>query len=481
MERSRNRTLEGIPMNNWFTVDKEGLKALQAGKPKTFIINELTQNAWDENITKCGVFIQYDNSKKEISVEVRDNNPEGFKDITHAYTLFADTYKRKDPSKRGRFNLGEKQVLSISNYAKVTTTKGTILFDSQGRHELPEKTNQGSRIEVIFDGTEEEMNELISHAKTLLVPEHIEYVVNGNRIPSKPVFKTVEASLDTEVLRDGVMVSTSRKTKINLVASNGQSYIYEMGIPVMETDCYWNIDVLQKIPLAVDRETIRPYYLQDLYAVILNETYQHVPEDDASALWIRTGMKDDRIKKEAVQGILEKRFGGKVLSRNPFDPHANEEAISNGYNLITGNQMSKEEWQKVRELGLIKSTTEEFGSDAFATAKAVTPTPNQRRFALLSKKVAKEFLGINLDVVFIRCDRTNVRADYGNHRLRFNLSLLGNGFFDTVDWQNLRLLIHELAHEHGGHLEHEYHYAMTKLGAQLTLKALEEPSWFEVN
>jgi len=468
-------------MNNWFDVDKEGLKALQAGKSKTFIINELVQNAWDENITYCKIDIRLIPNKNLIEISVEDDNPEGFKDITHAYTLFADTYKRKDPSKRGRFNLGEKQVLSICERATVETTKGKITFDEVGRTEWKSKRTYGSKITIEFEGNQKDWEELIYHAKSLLVPEGVDYYVNGTKISSQKVYKTFEVSLDTEILRDGAMVSTSQKTNINLVESNGQSFIYEMGIPVMETDCPWNIDVQQKIPLAVDRETIRDYYLQDLYAVILNHTYNDIPEDEVSAVWVRKGMKDERIKKEAVQGILTKRFGDKVLSMNPFDRHANEEAITHGYKLIAGNEMSKEEWAKVKEFGLINSSTEEFGSQGYVDAEIVEPNENQRKFAELSKKIAKEFLGINLTVKFVKAGGTNTNADYGQQTVRFNLSRLGNGFFDTINWKNLRLLIHELGHEKGGHIEHEYHYAITKLGGQLVVKALEEPEWFEVN
>src|SRR4030042_4715223 len=98
----------------WFIVDKEGLKALQAGRSKNFIINELVQNDWDENIKFCKVQVTSINDY-EAEIIVIDDNPNGFKDIRHAYTLFADTYKRGDPTKRGRFNLGEKQVISICN------------------------------------------------------------------------------------------------------------------------------------------------------------------------------------------------------------------------------------------------------------------------------------------------------------------------------------------------------------------------------
>ena len=69
-----------------FEVDKEGLKVLQLGKPKTYIIRELVANAWDENITLCKIETIHENGIATISVE--DDNPEGFRDLTDSYTIF---------------------------------------------------------------------------------------------------------------------------------------------------------------------------------------------------------------------------------------------------------------------------------------------------------------------------------------------------------------------------------------------------------
>lgn len=58
-------------------------------------------------------------------LEVTDDSPEGFADLTHAYTLFAESAKKGDPLKRGPFNLGEKLVLAISDTVQIATTTGT--------------------------------------------------------------------------------------------------------------------------------------------------------------------------------------------------------------------------------------------------------------------------------------------------------------------------------------------------------------------
>jgi len=471
-------------MKNWFVVDKEGLAQLQKGKSKTFIVNELVQNAWDENITLSGIRFKYDIDNKLLTITVRDDSPEGFKNITHAYTLFADTYKRRDATKRGRFNLGEKQVIAICKTATVKTTKGTIVFDDTGRHELPEKTEKGSLITVTLNATLDEYNELREHAKKLIVPKDIVYTVDGVEIPYKPPFKTFNAILDTEVLKGDAMLLSTRKTTINLITpTDDKSYIYEMGIPIMEIDCPWHIDVQQKIPLAVDRQTVQRYFIQDVFAEILNNVYNDLTTKQSSEVWVRTAMKDKRITKEATKQVLQLRFGNKLLVGNSFDPNANDEALAHGYNVISGNIMSKEEWNTIRGFDLVQSTSDMFGHTGIAEAKPVKPTSAQKNFAKFVKRVAKEFLKIDITVKFVSVKGTNTIADYGNRELRFNVahSRIYNGFFDKLTPENIDLMVHELGHEDGNHTEHDYHALLTKLSANLVIKALNNPEFFEVN
>ena len=111
----------------WFEVSKSGLKQLMEGKDKSYILRELIQNAWDEpGVTTVNVDIAPIMDKRAAMVTVSDDAPEGFYDLAHAYTMFGATRKRKDPSMRGRFNLGEKQVLALARAATIHTTTGTI-------------------------------------------------------------------------------------------------------------------------------------------------------------------------------------------------------------------------------------------------------------------------------------------------------------------------------------------------------------------
>ena len=474
-------SFRGVKLNKWFEVDTAGLAQLQAGKPKTFIVNELVQNAWDEDITLCGIRFKYEMDNKLLTITVQDDSPEGFKNITHAYTLFADTYKRSDPTKRGRFNLGEKQVIAICEEAIVKTTKGTIIFDYKGRHETEEKTDTGSKIIVTLKASFNDYKEVTEHAKKLLVPNDIIYTVDGVEVPPRKIFKTFKAKLLTDILNGETFKVQTRETKVNLVESNGQSYIYEMGIPILKTDCPWHIDVQQKVQLNIDRDNILPSYLQDLYAEVLNHTFNDIEEP--SALWVRTAMKDKRATPEAVKGIMNKRFVDKFCIANPLDKKSMEEAISKGYNPIFGGEMSKEEWAIIKDKVDIESSTQLFGHNALAEAEVVKPSNCMTQTALYTKNIASRILGIKVDIKFVKSAESNVAADYSrtDKVLRFNVARLPKSFFENpVSSQTTELIIHELAHEDGGHIDYSYQEKCCEIGAKLSMLALKEPEFFKV-
>src|SRR6266852_475545 len=135
----------------WFDVDEAGLGQQAEEHGKGRLIGELVQNALDEaGVTQVAVTLALVPGRPLADLTVEDDSPEGFRDLAHAYTLFADSYKRTNPEQRGQFNLGEKMVLAICESASISTTKGTVIFDPEGsRTEKPrQKRERGS----VFQG-----------------------------------------------------------------------------------------------------------------------------------------------------------------------------------------------------------------------------------------------------------------------------------------------------------------------------------------
>lgn len=246
-----------MPANKpWLTVDRKGLKELVAGRPAWYAVAELLQNAWDEDSTEVHVTLEKVAGRPAACLTVTDDNPEGFKDITHAFTLFARSDKRSNPTKRGRFNLGEKLVLARCLRAEITTTKGTIVFHPNGtRSHKRKKLDKGTTFYGDIRMNQVEYDEACAAVSMLQPP--IPTYFNGELFKARPVLKSFEASLNTLISdNEGVLRTTTRKTDVHIyaVAENEVAHIYELGIPVVETGDAFHVDVQQKVPLNMDRD-----------------------------------------------------------------------------------------------------------------------------------------------------------------------------------------------------------------------------------
>ena len=212
----------------WFDVDKAGLgkQAEQHGKGR--LIGELVQNALDEaGVTQIAVTLALVPGRPLADLTVEDDSPEGFRDLTHAYTLFAESYKRGNPEQRGQYNFGEKLVLAVCESASISTTKGTVVFDpDEGRIEKPrQKRERGSVFQGRIKLTREEYPQVCDYLRSLLLPDDVVVTFNGDRLlPRKPL-RTFEASLETLVADDqGVMRPRVRKTQVSIYeAAAGRS------------------------------------------------------------------------------------------------------------------------------------------------------------------------------------------------------------------------------------------------------------------
>lgn len=480
----------------WFEVDKKGLKELQLGKPKHYLVRELVQNALDEDITRCDVKMEYDRGKVTISVE--DDSPVGFRDLTDAYTLFRTTHKRSIADTRGRFNMGEKQVFAICDTAEILTTIGGVVFDKDGRHIKRKKRESGSIITVTLRMKREEFEECYDYCMDILIPEGIELHVqrkDGTRefeqvMDYKSPHKTFKGMLQTELLDESgeypKVRKRTRETQVDIHETDEVSYLYEMGLPVCEIDCQFSIDVQQKVPLGIDRDKVEQKYLTELYGMVLNHTIEDVPQDRSSEMWVREATGSNSINDDVVDKVVEKRWGDKVAIANPFDPNANDEAISRGYKVLNSWEIGGYEREKLKSLASILSTSTMFGKNSKAP-KYVEPNDIQGKIGEWTKKVAKELLGLSIIVSYIDNSNVSTIADYcreeGGGELRFNIGRM-SGYWEldggVVSENLLDLIIHELGHSQGNHTDHSYHECVTNLGAKLALKGINEPSWFKI-
>lgn len=472
--------------SQWLTVDKDGLARILGRKTKDFAIMELVQNAWDATgVTECKVECSYANGL--ISVTVSDNSPVGFPDLSHAYTLFATSEKTTDPLRRGRFNAGEKLVLALCSKASVRTTSGTVEFSKSGRKVSKAHTDTGSIITCILPGTEVEFQTILQSTAKLIVPENIKTFVNGKLLPNRQAETSFEARLVTEAANAaGVLRPVERKTSIGLYAclEGETAYLYEMGIPIMETGDRWHYDVGQKIPLTIDREAVTPSFLKNLRLVTFNNTYPLLSAEDCNSTWVHEAIGHKACLPAAVESYLSKRFTEKRVSFDPSDPEANKLAVSKGYVVVTGNMMSRDAWRNAREAsailpaGQVTPSPKPYDPNGLPMKLLKELTPEMERVKLYSHKLAYLLLGSNIHITFANDPGWFPLATYGPGQLVFNVGKLGRSWFSLVnlpvDRQRINeLLIHEFAHHYvSDHLSSEYYDMLCKLGAQMVEAAI---------
>ncbi len=476
----------------WFDVDRSGLgkQAEQHGKGR--LVGELIQNALDEaGVTRIEVTLSLVPGRPLADLAVEDDSPEGFRDLGHAYTLFAESYKRSNPEQRGQYNFGEKLVLAVCESASISTTKGTVIFDpNEGRIEkLRQRRERGSVFQGRIRMTREEYQGVLDYLRSLLLPDTVAVTLNGERLASRTPIHTFEASLETPVAdEEGVMRMRVRKTTVSVFeALPGETpSLYEMGLPIVETDDKWHLSVGQKVPLNRDRDNVRPAYLRAVRTLVLNEMNDRLSEDDANATWVRQASSDFNCSPDAIKKVLDLRFGEKRAAYDPTDPEANKTWVSKGGTLVYGSMLNKDEWKNAKQAEAIQPaghlcpTPKPYSDDPNAKTVTVIPesdwTDGIRNIVAYSKFLGRELMGVEV-VVRVVHTTNNFAACYGHRRLDFNVLRLDRGWFEHGATEEVdRLLIHEFGHQYSGdHLSEEYHEALCRLGASLKRLALEKP------
>jgi hypothetical protein len=482
--------------DHWFEVDRAGLAQIVRRRGSAFLALELLANAWDTDATKVEIGLASMDGKPLAWLTVVDNDPHGFERLSDAYTLYAPSCRRGDPTKRGRFNIGEKEVLSLCQEARITSMNGGVVFAFDGtRRRSKDRTLVGTEFSATVRLTRADLDEVTQAILSVLPPAGVTTRLNGAVIEAvKPQVK-FEVSLPTELQsEDGSLRPTKRKAVVAVIDPNGEpSYLYELGIPVCELpDDPWHIDVQQKVPLPRDRDAVRPSYLHKLRVAVLNHCHEELNEEEASQSWVADALEDDDVETAAVETIVERRYGKKRVVFDLHDPEATKRAASEGYAVIHGGAFGKKAWERIREEEVAKPA-----GKVFPTSKPeFTPdgedaripdgewTDGMRAVAKYAEKIGESLMGFAPVVNIVRDPHNRkFQAWYGGQRLSFNLLTCGHKFFNefpaNIDAVN-DLLIHEFGHEYSNdHLNAEYHGALTRLGAKMVRLALDKPRMFK--
>ena len=483
---------------NWFNIDRKGLSKLIERRGKIWLLHELIANAWDaDDVKLVEVILEPEEGVPLATVVVRDDAPEGFTDLSHSWTLFAESSRKSCAQKRGRFNLGEKLVLALCNEASIISTKGAVMFDSRGRSTMKARRPHGTEFQGIARITRAELAEIKLGLRKLISPPGITTLVNGEPLPTRVPLKTIEATLSTEIADDdGVLRRTARKTTISVYEPlpGETAMLYELGIPVVETGDRWSLCVGQKIPLNMDRDNVTPAYLRDVRTLVVNAMHDQLGSEDANATFVNEALADQDASPEAVAKTLDLKYGTQRAIWDPSDPEANMNLVAQGYTLIKGAQLTGPQWanvkkhdaERTRPAGQIAPTKKALfspdGEDRWVPREKWTKAMNA--VVDYTIDVCRELTGSPVTVSILSDITQSYGACYGDLGFVYNLGRLSHAFFDEcehgpTDRLN-QLIIHELGHHYApNHLSEEYHEALCKLGSRFTRLALERPERFK--
>ena len=434
-----------------FAVSAKGLRQLNADRDPWSLVKELIQNAWDEApaATLCEVTIDRAGPDR-TTVSVEDDGG-GFADISDAWTLMADTPKRSDPTKRGRFNLGEKEIVAVAISATIETAGTTVLFPADGgRKTEPNRRKRGTKVTVLMPWTAAQIEELKLKLSRFR-PTDCRLVVNGEEIPRRDPIGTRETTLRT-VIQHGPgqpVTETRRKTRIDVLerADEETGWICEMGIPIQPIAMPYDIDVHQKVPMPPNRNTVSPGYLQDVMAETLNAMHSKMSEDSFAENWVRTAVEDKRIEDDAVVAVRTNRYGEKAVIWSS-DTDSNLRAAEAGYQVINPRAMSHREREVMSSKGGLQSAKREFGR-APETAKPVNANNVRDRFTKWVVQIGN-ILGMQPTVTYVEAPGATFVAQCAPSRtkpdLMVNTSYCPDPWLAKRGYEQLDLIIHELAH-----------------------------------
>jgi hypothetical protein len=475
---------------NWLEIDILGLRRTLERKGKAWAIFELVQNAWDTDATRVDVTLTKPRNGRS-TLTCRDNAPDGYRDLSESHTLFSSSSKKTDPTKRGRFNAGEKFVLVMCEQAKVTSTTGQVIFQPNGKRKKTDVTLQaGTEFQGILEITDEEWLEVGRQVQLLLPPITTTY--NGVEVPIRKPLRTFQETLPTEIANDrGVLTPRKRRAEVRVYQPQaGEApMIYERGIPVVEMDGKYHVSVEQKIPLNTERDNVTPSYLRNLHTIVAGQMFDMITPEDAEKPWVRTAVESDKLSEDAVQHIAKKRFGDSAVLYDHVDIGSNKEATSKGAIVIParGAMSSTERKIFLKAGALVKAgDVEEYKTnpDDKPPAKTLSPEEHdddQKKFVTLIETVSPILINhaVTVKVIDDAILKLSGCTRWKEDSFVFEINI---AYHDCTDWEaNYELLLHELAHhkvQSNDHLCREFYDTVTNLGSKLAQLALDQPALF---
>ena len=468
-----------IKYENWFGVSKEGLSASQHTRDLVNLTQEGIANSFDSGATEVKVTVRAENDQFRLVIE--DNGP-GFSDIHTARELHRiDPTRTGDPSLSGRFGRGEKELVSVSTEAKIVSVGKTVEFRQDESCVISDnRRTAGTVLSAVMPWTREQADEVLNGLRRVQPREGITMLVNGSPVERRETVAECAANLPTIIQEtpDSPIRKTRRNTNLQIFAPREKegAWIYELGMPVQPIDGYYSVDVGQKIPLSPNRDTVPDSYLKRIYTAVLNATHNILPTDEFAEVWVRSGMESKDVSKSAVDSVIDKRYGGKLVFSSG-DGSANADARDHGYRVLGSREISGAERDNLVRAG-IEGSHKRFGAREMTDDMLIMPKGFVEPVEFADWVIAiARLIGLNATVSYINAPDAQMLAQCTVNSLApvvtFNVGLLSADWFKERGRRQLSLVIHELAHAYGnGSRSHGLHWgnSCAEIGAILVEK-----------
>lgn len=358
-----------------FEIDVAGLAELEGGKPPQRLAFEPVANVFDEyrgyqegrkRPSFCAVTLKHSANPRGVVLTVADDGA-GFANAKDIWTLFGSTAKRSAAGVSGRFNFGEKQLIALAREATIKTNNITVQF-AEGKRDVKNHRHNvvsGTIVEALMPWSLKDLEEVRAQLRAVLPPAGLAYTVDGQAVERPAPRCTVSISLPTVILTDGVMRDSIRKSLV-AVLKETTPRVYELGLPVSELSELgfpWSLDVEQKIPLPVSRDTVTPKYLFRLIGGAIEQaaldSVTLLTEEEQGAGFVK-GALDWVREAAALKATVASLFGANAV-RQSNDAIANAQATASGATLISGRWFGADTRRRLDECKAIPTAKDVFG------------------------------------------------------------------------------------------------------------------------
>lgn len=317
------------------TVSMEGMRALEVNRPLAELVREVVQNCLDARPTLVGVRVEKNAKERHVEVEVADDG-DGLPNLDVVSTVYLST-KADDATKRGRMGRGLKEAILAADYAHVESTCGSVEVtrhkkDDWSIEEFPRrKLAKGTRVTLHYrsaNASREAAEEAANFVRRIVAPAGVYLSVNGHANDALPVVHEYTVRLATVVFAEKEARTVVRETRVFAYRPDASgAWLYELGIPVQPIEHEHSLDVQQRVPMPPHRDTVKPDYLQKLFAQVLNQRVAAgaTDEDTLSSKWaIEAAQQPTLLAPETKQAFAKRYVGDATVSRTADEQHKAE-------------------------------------------------------------------------------------------------------------------------------------------------------------